>query len=213
MGFDYFENSRRATLAQYEYGKNNPLGFKDYSKFDWGWTACDGPGDAYNHPQGLQPHNSLFAPRIKAITEANPATIPGRTTLNNYFALQPAQRHYFSYIARGAPESTDDGTIAPTAAASSIAFAPEVVLPTLYHWRLNRPEIWSNNGFKDAFNPTADPKKPSGWVDTDSLGIDQGPIVLMTENYRSGMVWDTMKKDPYLVKGLKQAGFTGGWLK
>lgn len=213
LGFDYFENSRRATLAQYEYGQKNPLGFKDYGKYDWGWTASDGPGDAYNQPQGFQPRNSLLMNRLKDLAQTSPSTLPGRNLLNNYFLLQPLQTHFFSYIARGAPESTDDGTIAPTAAASSIAFAPEVVLPTLYHWRLNRPEIWSRDGFKDAFNPTADPKKPSGWVDTDSLGIDQGPIVLMTENYRSGMVWDTMKKDPYLVKGLKQAGFTGGWLK
>ena len=45
------------------------------------------------------------------------------------------------------------------------------------------------------------------------LGIDQGPIVLMIENWRSGFVWDVMKKNPYIRKGLERAGFTGGWLE
>ncbi len=176
LGWDYFENSRRATLAQYHYGIDNPQGFKGYSKLDWGWTACDGPGGSFNK-----------------VADGVP-------------------RSFHTYIARGAPAGIDDGTIAPTAAAAAIAFAPDVVLPTLYHWRLKRPEIWTPNGFSDAFNPTAEPGKPSGWVDAETLGIDQGPIVLMTENYRSGMVWDLMKKDVYLRAGLKQAGFTGGWL-
>ena len=177
LGFDYFENSRRATLAQNYYGSINQSGFRDYSKLDWGWTACDGPGVGYNR----------------------------RTPDGKYLQFQ-------SYSARGAPDYTDDGTIAPTAAASSIAFAPEVVIPTLKHWRQTRPEIWSQDGFKDAFNPTADPSKHSGWVDNETLGIDQGPVVLMTENYRSGMVWNTMKQDKYLQDGLKKAGFTGSWL-
>lgn len=223
LGFDYFENSRRATLAQYAYGEKNPLGFKDYSKLDWGWTACDGPGDAFNKSKSA--NLSLLPSYDEMLEKVNPGTVAGRSILNSYFAerLKSAnkrfllpddkqEQHFFSYMARGAPDSVDDGTIAPTAAASSIAFAPEVVLPTLRHWRQDRPEIWTKDGFKDAFNPTADPGKRSGWVDSDMIGIDQGPIVMMTENYRSGMVWNIMKKDSYLQDGLKKAGFTGGWL-
>lgn len=227
LGFDYFENSRRATLAQNSYGINNPLGFRGYGKLDWGWTACDGPGDAYNKQLGpiQQSKQSVLAGtsgtqdqfhKLQDLCKRT-GTATDRSFCNSYFqsalANPNAAAHFFSYIARGAPNSIDDGTIAPTAAASSIAFAPEIVLPTLQNWRQNRPEIWSRDGFKDAFNPTADPAKPSGWVDDDTLGIDQGPIVLMTENYRTGLVWNTMKKDQYLVKGLKQAGFSGGWLK
>jgi hypothetical protein len=52
-----------------------------------------------------------------------------------------------------------------------------------------------------------------GWFDTDYLGIDQGPIVMMLENYRSGLVWNVMRKNPYLVRGLCRAGFRGGWLE
>ena len=50
------------------------------------------------------------------------------------------------------------------------------------------------------------------FVDKDYLGIDQGPIVLMIENYRSGLIWNLMKKNPYFVRGLKRAGFKGGWI-
>jgi hypothetical protein len=51
-----------------------------------------------------------------------------------------------------------------------------------------------------------------GWFDTDYLGIDQGPIIAMLENYRNGFVWKLMRKNPYVIKGLRRAGFTGGWL-
>ncbi len=51
-----------------------------------------------------------------------------------------------------------------------------------------------------------------GWFDTDQLGIDQGPIVAMIENYRSGLVWQTMRRNPHVIRGLKRAGFRGGWL-
>ena len=52
-----------------------------------------------------------------------------------------------------------------------------------------------------------------GWADNQQLGIDQGPILLMIENWRSGMVWRVMKKNPYVRRGLQRAGFTGGWLE
>jgi ABC-type dipeptide/oligopeptide/nickel transport system permease subunit len=51
-----------------------------------------------------------------------------------------------------------------------------------------------------------------GWYDTDRLGIDQGPILAMIENYRSGLVWRTLRRNPHVVRGLRAAGFRGGWL-
>ena len=69
-----------------------------------------------------------------------------------------------------------------------------------------RTQIWGPYGFKDAFNPS------QRWFATDYLGIDQGPILAMIENYRSGLVWKTMRTNPHVVRGLKRAGFTGGWL-
>ncbi len=116
---------------------------------------------------------------------------------------------FYGYAARGASatEIRDDGTIAPTAAISSIVFTPEISLQALREMRQRYGDrLYSKYGFRDAFNPTA------GWFDVDYLGIDQGPIVAMIENYRSGLVWKTMHKNEHIVQGLKRAGFTGGWL-
>jgi len=186
-GIDYHENSRRATLSQHAYAIDNPQQYRDYGDTIWGLTACDGPMDA-------------------AIT------IDGR------------ERKFYSYHARGATqgEIRDDGTIAPTAAVSSIAFAPELAIPAIREMsRRYGTNLYSTYGFLDAFNPTlrtteelkhgrVDPAQ--GWFDVDYLGIDQGPILAMIENYRTGLVWNTMKKNPHIVRGLKRAGFTGGWL-
>ena len=119
---------------------------------------------------------------------------------------------FFPYVARGYPAYTDDGTIAPTAVAASLPFAPEIVVPTLRHWLQSRPEIFGDCGFFDSFNPSFDPQSPSGWIASDRLGIDQGPIVLMTENHRSSFVWKTMRKSSSVRRGLEKSGFSGGWL-
>jgi hypothetical protein len=154
----YFENSRRATLAQREYCMANPAGFPGYGTLLWGLTACDGPG---------------VAP-------------------------------YLGYAARGAPPAQDDdGTIAPTAAGGSMAFAPEVCLPTLRNiYDQYRGAIWTPYGFCDAFNLKAN------WWDTDVLGIDQGPIAIMIENYRTGRGWSRFMQSPEVQRGLQLAGFT-----
>ena len=120
------------------------------------------------------------------------------------------------YNARGASQFylQDDGTIAPTAAGGSIPFAPEICIPALEEM-YNRygDKIYGKYGFIDAFNLSMEYNDGSkGWFDKDYLGIDQGPIVIQIENHRSGLIWNTMKKNPYIVAGLKKAGFTGGWL-
>jgi hypothetical protein len=126
-------------------------------------------------------------------------------------------RHQFmTYAARGVSADwvNDDGTIAPTAAGGSVAFAPEICVPALKTMRDSIPGLWTEYGFLDAFNQTyVTGRTPNGWVDHDYLGIDQGPIVVMIENLRSGLVWNVMKKNPYIVTGLRRAGFTGGWLE
>ncbi|MBX9688028.1 MAG: hypothetical protein K2X27_15080 [Candidatus Obscuribacterales bacterium] len=115
------------------------------------------------------------------------------------------------YSSRG-PHDFDDGTIAPTAIAASLPYAPDLVLPTLRKWRESRPEIWGDCGFRDAFNPSFDERKASGWVDSSFLGIDQGPIVLMIENHRSAYMWNLMKKNDVILRGLSRAEFKGAWL-
>lgn len=184
-GIDYFENSRRATYAQRAYANENPGQKIGYGDDCWGLTACDGPGDFK-------------------------VTIDGR------------EREFFSYSARG-PGERDDGTLAPTAALGSVAFAPEIVEPMIgkMHARYGAG-IYDKYGFLDSFNPTLTrTDRPLqhgrlvpgvGWVDGDYLGIDQGPIVLMIENLRTGLIWDVMRRNPHIRRGLERAGFTGGWL-
>ncbi len=187
-GIDYFENSRRATLSQREYARANPAGWRGYDASVWGLSASDGP-------------------------------------LDSTLVIDGRRREFHTYWARGAAttELNDDGTIAPTAAAGSIAFAPEVVIPSLVAMRdrYGAP-LFGRYGFIDAFNPTlrnAGPPLHHGhiveglaWFDADYLGIDQGPIVAMAENWRSGLVWKLMRADADVVRGLCRAGFTGGWL-
>jgi len=62
------------------------------------------------------------------------------------------------------------------------------------------------------FNPTLPGAGPAGWVSEGYYGLDQGLLVLMIENYRSGLIWKLMRQCPYIGGGLRRAGFTGGWL-
>ncbi len=132
------------------------------------------------------------------------------------FAVEGRKRQFWSYRARGVSFDwiEDDGTLAPTAAGGSVAFAPEICIPVLKALRTKYGNaLFQEYGFLDSFNPTyITPKTPNGWFDHDYLGIDQGPIVIMIENLRNGFVWNVMKKNKYIVKGLQRAGFTGGWL-
>jgi hypothetical protein len=148
----YFENSRRATLAQRAYCIANPGGKTGYGSNVWGLTACDGPS---------------------------------------------------GYAARGAPPAqNDDGTIAPTAPGGSVPFAPEYAIPALRtFYDRYRTNIWTGYGFRDAFNLGVN------WWGPDVLGIDQGPIVIMIENYRSQKVWRLFMKNEEVQRGLKRAGF------
>jgi hypothetical protein len=187
-GLDYFENSRRATLAQREYAIANPGGFTGYGANEWGITASDGPGRFHQqHAHGL--------------------------------------RTFRGYSARGAglKDAFDDGTLAPTALLGSLPFAPEVVVPAVEHLqRSYAPQIYGKYGFYDAFNRSFVYDSVAlhygkvipgfGWVAHQWLGIDQGPILLMAQNHRNGRVWEVMKRNPHLRRGLQRAGFRGGWL-
>jgi hypothetical protein len=180
-GIDYFENSRRATLANQAYCMDNPSNFSGYGPNQWGLTACDGPAGASHMWEGKE-------------------------------------IRFMTYSARGASalRVRDDGTIAPTAAGGSVPFAPEVCIPALKHmWEMHYDSLVGKYGFKDAFNLTYtfSDQTPNGWFDPDYLGIDQGPILIQTMNEQNAFVWNLMKKVPYVVDGLKKAGFKGGWLE
>jgi hypothetical protein len=125
------------------------------------------------------------------------------------------ERRFYDYIARGVPYGPDDGTLAPWAVVASLPFAPEIVLPTIQNYERMQLKNAGQYGYKATFNPTfpVQPKHEHGWVSPYHFGINQGPIVLMIENYRSEFLWSLMRQCPYLVTGLRRAGFTGGWLE
>jgi hypothetical protein len=97
----------------------------------------------------------------------------------------------------------DLGVITPTAAISSIPYTPEASLKALkfFYYKLG-DRLWGNYGFKDAFNVT------EGWYASSCLAIDQGPIVIMIENYRTGVLWNLFMSAPEVQTGLTKLGFT-----
>ena len=151
-GIDYFENSRRATLAQRAYHIANPRGWPNYGRDEWGLTASDTPT---------------------------------------------------GYRARGAPPAqNDDGTLVPTAPGGSTPFTPEESIAALRHMHRSYPNrLWGPYGFRDAYNVSAN------WFDPEYLGIDQGPILLMIENYRTGRIWEDFMQHEAIQRALQRAGF------
>jgi hypothetical protein len=124
------------------------------------------------------------------------------------------ERQFYDYYARGAPYGPDDGTIAPWAVVASLPFAPEIVIPTVRAMVQLDLGATERYGFKPSFNQTYKaPERPTGWwVTPHHFGIDQGPVILMIENYCTGLIWNIMRRSPYISTGLRRAGFRGGWL-
>lgn len=124
------------------------------------------------------------------------------------------QRTFFDYVARGAPFGPDDGTLAPWAVVASLPFTPKIVVPTIEHFQRLRLCEANPYGFKASFNPTfpREPARKAGWVSPSHFGINEGPTVVMIENYMSGLVWTLLRRCPYIVEGLRRAGFNGHWL-
>ena len=121
-------------------------------------------------------------------------------------------RRFFGYAARGVPYGPDDGTLSPCAALASLPFAPDLALAALRHVCACYPEILRESRLPGGFNPTLPGDSPAGWVCADQFGLDQGIVVMMIENHRSGLIWRLMRRCPYIETGLRRAGFTGGWL-
>ena len=124
------------------------------------------------------------------------------------------ERVFFDYVARGVPDGPDDGTVAPWAVVASLPFAPEIVLPALEHFEQMEVGQAHPYGLEATYNPTFPDEqcRKCGWLSPWHYGINDGPIVLMIENYRSEQLWRLMRTCPYIVNGLRRAGFTGGWL-
>ncbi len=136
---------------------------------------------------------------------------PGPATIE----VEGVERHFFDYVGRGVPYGPDDGTIAPWVVAASLPFAPEIVLLAL-DYCIHELKLTESNrhGFKASFNPTYPVASghAHGWVSPWYFGLNEGPTILMIENYQTGLLWELMRRCPHIVTGLRRAGFTGGWL-
>ena len=121
---------------------------------------------------------------------------------------------FHDYLARGAPFGPDDGTVAPWAAVASLPFAPEEVLETVDHFHDLGLGTSCPYGFEATFNATypIDGEDGEVWVSPWNYGLNQGPLVLMIENHRTGLLWELLRDSPLLRRGLRRAGFRGGWL-
>ncbi len=132
---------------------------------------------------------------------------PGRFTgySENCWGLTASDNHE-GYNAHS-PDN-DLGVITPTAALSSFPYTPEYSMKALRHFYYNLGDkIWSEYGFVDSFNET------KGWYAKSHLAIDQGPIIVMIENYRTHLLWDLFMSCEEVQKGLKKLGFKSPHIK
>jgi hypothetical protein len=133
---------------------------------------------------------------------------PGFKTLR----IDGRKRRFFSYAARGVPYGPDDGTLAPWAPLAALPFAPEAALVALRRLCERYPRVVDGSRLPSGFNPTMTEAGPDGWVSEGYFGLDQGIVVLMVENQRTGLIWRLMRGCPWLGRGLRNADFRGGWL-
>lgn len=160
-GVNWFDNSVKATLANYQYCVDNPEKFVGFNEEQWGITACDTP-TGYSGLLGTSPSGS------------------GGKTFKN------------------------DGTVAPCGAIGSIVFAPDKVLKCIRNYAtLLDGALIGDYGFYDAFN--FEDRKP--WIARSVIGIDKGITVLMIENYRSELIWNTFMKLEFMDRAIERLGF------
>ena len=98
---------------------------------------------------------------------------------------------------------------------ASLPFAPGEVVDTIHH-AIERLNLKHHRlyGFDASFNPTYPERTTNvnGWVSPWRFGLNQGPIVMMIENYHTELIWEIMRNCPHIIEGLRKAGFSGGWL-
>ena len=112
------------------------------------------------------------------------------------------------YAGHAPSEKRDLGVISPTAALSSMPYTPDQSMMAMRHWYTNlKDSVYGPYGFYDAFSETAN------WFPKRYLAIDQGPIVVMMENYRSGLLWNLFMSCPEIQQGLRNLGFESPHLK
>ncbi len=193
--------------------------------FSHAWIDFDGIHDAYMREKGIDyVENTRRAIRIqRAYARDNPHgyigysdTVWGLTACDGPSARRRLRgghrQHFIGYSARGAPFGPDDGTLAPWAALSCLPFDREAAMEGLDAILATYPNLLSDGRFPGSFNPTIIGPTAEGWIDERCVGLDQGLLVMMIENARSGLIWRLMRDSPPICEGLRRAGFSGGWL-
>ena len=198
-------------IHQYSHVWIDFRGIQDAFARDKGIDYCENSRRATYVQRQYAIHNPLgFAGYGENFWGLTASDGPGWTTRR----IDGVERSFFDYVARGAPYGPDDGTVAPWAVVASLPFAPEIVLPTVQHFLDTYPQATGKYCFRCSFNLSfpndADPG--AGWTSPHHFGINLGPVVLMCENYRSELLWRLMRACPYIVTGLRRAGYRNGWL-
>lgn len=119
-------------------------------------------------------------------------------------------RRFFGYTDRGVPFGRDDGTIAPWGMLAALPFSPPSALTAVRHMIERHSGICVGDRMSSGFNPSL--VDQGGWISEGHFGLDQGIVVMMIENHRSGLIWKLMRSCPHVATGLRRAGFEGGWL-
>ena len=122
------------------------------------------------------------------------------------------KRRLFGYAARGIPYGPDDGTVSAPSILASLPFAPDIALGSLRHVLGHYPEVLREDRLAASFNPSLANGDGSAWVSPGHYGLDQGIVLMMIENFRSGRPWRWMRRCRPIADGLHRAGFRGGWL-
>jgi len=194
---EYWNNFTRSTIHYdgFDYiSGDDPLFTHQYSQ---AWFDFRDKRDAYADYYT----NSVIATRAhKAFCVAHPQWY------NEDFWGVTSSDYVGGYTAWGGPPAIGplDGTVVPSAAAGSLAFLPADCISVLRAMRSRwGKQAWGHYGFVDAFHPRAN------WYDPDVLGIDQGISVLMAENLRSGLIWNTFMRNHESVIAMERVGFHG----
>jgi len=122
------------------------------------------------------------------------------------------RQNFTGYSARGAPLGPDDGTVAPWVSLACLPFEPQAAIDGCRTILTTYPDLLVDGRFPGSFNPSIAGRGPEGWVSGSCVGLDQGLLVMMLENHRSGLIWDLLRDSRFIRRGVARAGFSGGWL-
>lgn len=130
---------------------------------------------------------------------------------NHEKSLSPRDRRFYGYMSRGVPYGPDDGTLAPWAMLATLPFGPEAALIGTRNLLEQYPQVCVDGRFLSGFNPGRI-ENCHLWLSEGCYGLDQGVLVMMMENFRTGLVWDLTRESDVFRQGLLRAGFEGKWL-